>query len=189
LSTHRSLAVAALVAAPILPLTIVDGAEAAPAAVAHVVTAAKPHLSDHQKHVAAVKRREHLAHLAVLAARKAATSARAKLLRVAASYKGVPYVYGGASRAGVDCSGYVGRVYFEAIHKKLARTVSGLRSQARITRTPRPGDIVFYAGGHHVALVAAVSRGKVTNTWVARHTGTRVQQQKPYTTFVVGAVI
>lgn len=184
--SRLTLAAFAVPAALLLPVTVPGVADAAPTAA--VAARPAPSTVAHRRHLSHLHHL-HVLHVRVIAARKAATSARAKLLRVAASYRGVPYVYGGASRSGVDCSGYVDRVYVEAIRKKLPRTVSGLRHVARITKRPAVGDIVFYTGGAHVALVAAVRNGKVTNTWVARHTGTRVQTQKPYTSFVVGAVI
>lgn len=141
----------------------------------------------HRRHVSHLHHL-HVLHLIVEAARKAASGARTRVLRVAASYRGVPYVYGGSSRRGADCSGYVDAVFREAVHKTLPRTVAGLRRAARTPRRVQPGDLIFY-GTSHVAIVAKVVRGRVALTWVARHTGTTITTQVPYAAFTVGAVL
>ena len=69
-----------------------------------------------------------------------------KVLSLALSYKGTPYVYGGADFHGFDCSGFVNYVYKHSLGKKLPRT-----SRSMSTYTDRlerfeltPGDIVFF---------------------------------------------
>jgi cell wall-associated NlpC family hydrolase len=69
------------------------------------------------------------------------------LRSTAASWNGVPYVWGGTSRRGVDCSGFVQTVYRTAFRTALPRTTA---AQARIgtdvaPRSLRPGDLVFFA--------------------------------------------
>ena len=71
---------------------------------------------------------------------------RDRLLLDVISYLGVPYVYGGASRKGVDCSGFTSQVYFTAADVSLPRST---REQytvgARVPRTElRFGDLVFF---------------------------------------------
>jgi cell wall-associated NlpC family hydrolase len=65
---------------------------------------------------------------------------------VADSYLGVGYRYGGRTRAGMDCSGFVGQVFEEALGMALPR-----RSRAQIGEGTsvarsdlRPGDLVFF---------------------------------------------
>ena len=78
----------------------------------------------------------------------------------AAEYLGVPYVYGGASPSGFDCSGLV---YYVLKHFGLspARTPEALYSQGRSVDKAdlQPGDIVFFAntggtGITHVGIYA-----------------------------------
>jgi len=64
-------------------------------------------------------------------------------------YYGTPYVWGGASTAGTDCSGLVASIYREAFHKKLPHSSSALFKQGY--RIPSEklvfGDLVFFAEG------------------------------------------
>ncbi|OKL54175.1 hypothetical protein BSZ39_05500 [Bowdeniella nasicola] len=83
-------------------------------------------------------------------------------LEVAKKYIGVPYVWGGASPSGFDCSGLV-MYSFAQVGVKLPRT-SGAQ-YAATARVPvkqlQPGDLIFYAKGgnannriYHVAIYA-----------------------------------
>lgn len=69
------------------------------------------------------------------------------VVQAALRYLGAPYVYGGASPAGWDCSGYVLFVYKEAAGISLPRSAA---QQYRVGATipadqVRAGDIVFFA--------------------------------------------
>lgn len=91
----------------------------------------------------------------------------------AMGYKGVPYVTGGTSKSGVDCSGLTQNVYAEN-GVKLGRTVSSQASAgvAVDAANLKPGDLVFFATGSsptrptHVAIyigknsiIHAISQG------------------------------
>jgi cell wall-associated NlpC family hydrolase len=70
-----------------------------------------------------------------------------------------PYVMGGTTPRGFDCSGYTRYVYREAEVPALPRTAEQQRRAARpISRSAaRPGDLVFYLSGgsaYHVAIYA-----------------------------------
>lgn len=66
------------------------------------------------------------------------------------SYKGVPYVWGGKSRKGWDCSGFITYVYENAGMKIGRWTTRSIKTDPRLKRTstPRPGDIVYNSPTH-----------------------------------------
>lgn len=105
---------------------------------------------------------------------------------------GIPYLWGGTDRRGIDCSGFVQQVYARVARVDLPRTT---REQFRVGRAVarpdlRPGDLVFFSttgpGVSHVGVVtdtgrfahASQSKG-VTYTaladdyWTRRYMGAR----------------
>jgi cell wall-associated NlpC family hydrolase len=78
---------------------------------------------------------------------------------IAARYLGVPYVYGGSSPAGFDCSGFVKFVYAQ-VGVSLPHSAA---EQGRLgTRIPVaaavPGDVVVLDGGSHVGIYVGGGR-------------------------------
>jgi cell wall-associated NlpC family hydrolase len=78
-----------------------------------------------------------------------------RLTRSALRFLGVPYVYGGTTSAGFDCSGYVQHVFgMLGIH--LPRTADAQYYAGRHVRNLRPGDLVFFQtyepGPSHVGI-------------------------------------
>jgi peptidoglycan DL-endopeptidase CwlO len=74
---------------------------------------------------------------------------------VGAAYNGVgvPYVYGGKTTAGWDCSGFVAWAYRQAGITIPAQTSAILGSGLfQRTSNPKPGDLVFQNGGGHVGI-------------------------------------
>lgn len=99
----------------------------------------------------------------------------------AKKYVGItPYVYGGASPSGFDCSGFAMYVYKKAGVKGLPhsaqaqRTMRGMKHISR--KKARPGDLVFYqAGGYtyHVSVYAGHGR-----EYAATQPGERIKYQR-----------
>lgn len=103
----------------------------------------------------------------------------AGLVQAAKAYLGVPYVWGGESNAGMDCSGLVQRAMAD-LGVSVPRTS---QQQATIgTAVPSmsqalPGDLLVFDGGSHIGIYAG--DGMMV---VAPHSGTDVQMQKVYAT-------
>jgi probable lipoprotein NlpC len=76
--------------------------------------------------------------------------ARSRIVEAARAYIGVPYLYGGSTRAGVDCSGLVWRVYIDVFgvaplsaFPRTARDLFGFVEPID-ARVLQPGDLVFF---------------------------------------------
>ena len=76
-----------------------------------------------------------------------------QVVKVAQQYEGVPYVFGGESPAGFDCSGLVAYVYAQF---GIALPHSAAEQGAIGTKISRaaaqPGDVVVMDGGSHVGI-------------------------------------
>ena len=56
------------------------------------------------------------------------------------SYLGTPYVYGGDSKSGIDCSAFTGAVYDKSVNMKLPRTAA---DQVKLGQPVSPEDLKF----------------------------------------------
>jgi cell wall-associated NlpC family hydrolase len=100
-----------------------------------------------------------------------APSTHADAASIAAHYLGVPYVWGGSSPAGFDCSGLVSYVYSQLGVSLPHYTVSQWNATTPIpTSELQPGDLVFFDGLGHVGIY--IGAGQFIH---APHTGTVVQ--------------
>ncbi|MFT7331637.1 MAG: cell wall-associated NlpC family hydrolase [Roseivirga sp.] len=61
-------------------------------------------------------------------------------------YKGIPFKYGGTTKRGFDCSGFVNAVYFNAFNIDLPRTTTLMSKQGekKSKSNLKPGDLVFF---------------------------------------------
>lgn len=76
------------------------------------------------------------------------------IVSTAARYIGTPYVYGGTTPSGFDCSGFTGYVY-KKNGQNLPRTAEQQRQATWGTSNPKPGDLVFFgAPAYHVGIYA-----------------------------------
>ncbi|HZI97784.1 MAG TPA: NlpC/P60 family protein [Actinomycetales bacterium] len=113
----------------------------------------------------------------------APSEAGGSIMEIAARYAGTPYVYGGSSPSGFDCSGYVQYV-FQQVGISLARTASAQsQSGQRVSRSEaRPGDLVFFTDGggvYHNAIYAGDGR-----LWDSPRSGKTVSKRAIWTTSV-----
>jgi cell wall-associated NlpC family hydrolase len=88
---------------------------------------------------------------------------------IALRYLGVPYVWGGASPSGFDCSGLVMYVYAQLGVSLPHYTVAQWNAGSPIS-SPEPGDLVFFNGLSHVGIY--IGGGRFVN---APHTGSVVR--------------
>lgn len=125
------------------------------------------------------------------------------VVQAARRYVGVPYVLGGATSKGLDCSSLVQRAFFEGAHIVLPRHSTDQLAHGGPTEpcAPMPGDLLLLQGSDeglsHVVLVAGVdplraihaslSRGRVVEEDLSqllsrevakRHTGFRDLYQR-----------
>lgn len=91
---------------------------------------------------------------------KKTSTSGSKLISIGSQYLGVPYVWGGTSTRGFDCSGFTQYVYKKATGKSIPRT-SGAQYAAskKISKSQlKPGDLVFFSVGSnritHVSMYA-----------------------------------
>lgn len=93
------------------------------------------------------------------AARKQRAADRAAVVAEADDQIGVPYVYGGTTPSGFDCSGFTRWVYERALGIDLPRTAAEQSALGKSVSMDKlvPGDLLFWGSGsgvYHVGIYA-----------------------------------
>lgn len=103
--------------------------------------------------VSAAENEAYQAERAAEAEAEAAAQRRASVVSVAMRYLGVPYVWGGTTPAGFDCSGFTSYVYAQ-VGIDLPRTSSEQRYAGTVVSWAEalPGDMIWTPG--HIAIYA-----------------------------------
>ena len=99
-----------------------------------------------------------------------------KIISIAESWIGVPYLYGGTTRKGVDCSGFVKNVYSE-VGINLPRTSGEQFAFAIPVTNPAVGDLVFFKRNGRIYHVG-IYIGNDSIIHAAINKGVRVESMK-----------
>lgn len=78
------------------------------------------------------------------AAATAELSGKSKWEEAAKPWLGTPYKYGGTTKAGVDCSGFVMQLYKQVLGKDMPHNAAKMYKLGKKVSKPREGDLVFF---------------------------------------------
>lgn len=82
----------------------------------------------------------------------AATDTVGKIVETAKSLTGIPYVWGGATTSGFDCSGFIYYVYNQAGIKIPRTNTTGYDARSYDVSTPAIGDLVFFENTYRAGI-------------------------------------
>jgi cell wall-associated NlpC family hydrolase len=76
---------------------------------------------------------------------------RSQLLEQLSEWEGVPYRYGGLSKQGVDCSGFIYLTFAEEFGIRIPRTTQSQALKGKVIEQSDllPGDLVFFHTGYN----------------------------------------
>ena len=112
----------------------------------------------------------------------ASMSLEARLRRAVRQWYGTPHRMGGTTHRGVDCSGFVQRIYQDVLNQRIPRsTALQIRSGKAITaKRLRPGDLVFFKPPYKVRHVG-IYLGKGEFAHASTSKGVTISQlRNPY---------
>lgn len=75
-----------------------------------------------------------------------------KLIKAAKSQIGVPYVWGGQSSSGFDCSGFIYYAYKQAGMSASRTSSDGYYNRSYYVNKPQVGDLVFFSGTYRAGI-------------------------------------
>ncbi|WP_224998010.1 C40 family peptidase [Cesiribacter sp. SM1] len=115
-------------------------------------------------------------------------SKTAKLIAYARSFMGTPYVYGGTSPKGFDCSGYVYHIFskfgFDINRSSRSQSIQGNKVAVEEVQ---PGDVLFFTGTNpeersvgHVGIVISDPGEPVTFIHSSSNGGVKVSELEGY---------
>jgi len=88
--------------------------------------------------------------------KKASNASGNAIINAGRPYIGTPYVWGGTTPRGFDCSGFTSYVYKKAGMKTLPRTSGQQKAAVKRVSSPKVGDLIFFSanpGGSRVTHV------------------------------------
>ncbi|MBA5791213.1 C40 family peptidase [Flavobacterium sp. xlx-214] len=107
-----------------------------------------------------------------------------QLMNVASDYQGIRYQWGGMSRNGMDCSGFV-KTAFNQFKIDLPRTSKEMASRGeRVSASEaKPGDLIFFKNGgsrviNHVGIVIEVNGDDIKFIHSATSKGVSINSTK-----------
>ena len=107
----------------------------------------------------------------------ATTATGAGIVSAAESYEGVPYVFGGTSRDGIDCTGLVQKALGDAgitVGRSMDEQMTAGTEVGKLADA-KPGDLIVLDGGAHIVIYAG--DGNVIH---APYEGRTVTEQKAW---------
>ncbi|PSL40677.1 peptidoglycan endopeptidase LytE [Planomicrobium soli] len=79
------------------------------------------------------------------------SSIDSKVVSEALALRGTPYVFGGTTTRGFDCSGFIQYVFKQA-GKNISRTTLTQYAETTAVSSPKPGDLVFFANTYRAGI-------------------------------------
>jgi hypothetical protein len=112
--------------------------------------------------------------IAVFSATAAFAGISSRIRDFANRWMGTPYLWGGETKMGIDCSGYVREMFRELFHAELPRTTKGQIdvgmeipiNPSALEKSFRPGDLIFYIDREGVPnhVVTYLGAGQITQS-------------------------
>jgi len=99
------------------------------------------------------------------------------IVAAAASYEGIPYVFGGTSRDGIDCTGLVQKALADAgitVGRSMDEQMTA-GTEVGALANAKPGDLIVLDGGAHIVIYSG--NGNVIH---APYEGRTVTEQKAW---------
>ncbi|TWT28428.1 SH3 domain-containing protein [Planomicrobium sp. CPCC 101110] len=79
------------------------------------------------------------------------SSIDSKVVSEALALRGTPYVFGGTTPSGFDCSGFI-QYAFKQAGKSISRTTLSQYAETSHVSNPQPGDLVFFANTYRAGI-------------------------------------